>query len=413
MAPATGGSRCISSVIAFVLLLPMSTGGRAAVEAGQAQQRGRIALVVTSAPLYLVEDEKRVPLTIAPQGTVLTLLGQCTDWCKVRWQDSQWGMRTGYVKLKDVSVDAAFTVARSAAAPDAASGVHRPPLAPPVLQPLKATPIAARAGRLPAAATHDLAAMLGAAKPAPPPPSSPQRAPSPAPAAAAASPPPAAAAAAPAFSSSVAVIARMPAPPPPVAALTDREKSNALRRGATLYGGMSGVQLVGSLQNFMNALGALSNPHARRDGEIGFTLRVYSPKTWLEQLASDAAAENRLFASADVTEEMVEPVLRVIVYPDTPTPLTRAGAAAGSPVRRVVMRDKGEQMVLEPVAQETFATPAATGEAYQGVIAKFPLSGVRELRQRFGNDEILIVVNGPGQGETAFAVTRKQFDDLE
>jgi hypothetical protein len=137
--------------------------------------------------------------------------------------------------------------------------------------------------------------------------------------------------------------------------------------------------------------------------------------TWVEQLAANAAKEYRPFTISDITEEMLEPVLRVIVHPDTPTSLTAAGMSGTSSVEHVVLRDENKRMVVQPTSKEPFtdtASSALRDMAYQGIVAKFPLDALRELRGPKGDQEFLIVVVGAGAKEKAFKVKEKHFERL-
>ena len=51
--------------------------------------------------------------------------------------------------------------------------------------------------------------------------------------------------------------------------------------------------------------------------------------------------------------------------------------------------------------------------AFQGIIAKFPLDAVRELRGAKGDKEFLIVVVGAGTKEKEFRVKEKHFERLQ
>jgi hypothetical protein len=182
-----------------------------------------------------------------------------------------------------------------------------------------------------------------------------------------------------------------------------------------MKGRLSGLSLVDSGRAWSNALVASANRYATTAG-TGFSLRVYTPKTWVEQLASNAAKEYRPFTISDITEEMLEPVLRVVVYPDKPTYLSGAGMAGSSSAEHVVLRDENKRLVVQPISKEPFtdtASSAMRDMAFQGIIAKFPLDAVRELRGAKGDKEFLIVVVGAGTKEKEFRVKEKHFERLQ
>ena len=152
---------------------------------------------------------------------------------------------------------------------------------------------------------------------------------------------------------------------------------------------------------------------ATNPGNNGFSLRVYTPMTWVEQLASNAAKEYRPFVIGDINEEMLEPVVRVIVYPDKPTHLV--GGARSSSAEHVVLRDESKRLVVQPISKEPFtekASSALRDMEYQGVVAKFPIDSLRELRGPKGDKEFLIVVVGQGTKEKEFRVKQKHFERL-
>ncbi len=87
--------------------------------------------------------------------------------------------------------------------------------------------------------------------------------------------------------------------------LSEQDKADAIRIGVKAKGKLTGLSLTDAGRAFGNALVAMSNPYVPTGG-TGFSLRVYTPKTWVEQLASNAAKEYRPFTIADITEEMMD-----------------------------------------------------------------------------------------------------------
>jgi hypothetical protein len=203
--------------------------------------------------------------------------------------------------------------------------------------------------------------------------------------------------------------------------LTDQDKADAVQFGVKAKGKLTGLLLQDSGQGWANALNAMNtglNGYRNQSDtstNTGFSVRVYTPKTWVEQLASNAAKEYRPFVVADITEEMLEPVLRVVVYPDKPRHLTGSGMSGTSSVEHVVLRDENKRLVVQPISKESFSDTASSAlrdMTYEGIIAKFPLDAVRELRGAKGDKEFLIVVVGAGTKEKEFKVKEKHFDRL-
>lgn len=196
--------------------------------------------------------------------------------------------------------------------------------------------------------------------------------------------------------------------------LTDSDIADAIRLGQREKGKLTGLSLTDVGRGWVNALILAGNRYADTAG-TGFSLRVYTPLTWIQQQASNAAKEYRPFALSDVTQEMLEPVLRVIVYPDKPTKLTAGGMSMSSSVQHIVARDADKRMVLQPLSKEPFtdvASSALRDMAYQGIITKFPLEGIADLRGPSANREFLLVIIGEGTQEKVFTVKEKHFISL-
>lgn len=358
-----------------------------------ASRAGDSVAVLSNSPIYLLPDENREPLRIAKLGSILRVKERSGDWLNVEFQDPQFGRRTGYIQARSVrAIESTADAPPAPSVPNAAPVIARAP---------EPAPLARSA-----TAATPMPKALPAPVSAPPPPT-----PVPAPTEPAARPTPI----------PVPAPTHEPAPLPdadrraPV--LSDREIADAIRIGTRLKGGLSGLRLLDSEQGFMNALAAASTPNYRApSGRTGFSLRVYTPKTWVEQLASNAAKEYRPFTAADVSDEMLEPVMRVIVYPDKPTYINGASMSIASSASHVVLRDERKNLVLQPLSKEPFTdvvSSALRDMAYQGLETKFPMSGVSQLRSATNDGEFLIVVIGEGTRERIFKVKQKHFSALE
>ena len=198
--------------------------------------------------------------------------------------------------------------------------------------------------------------------------------------------------------------------------LSDSDKAEAIQAGALLKGGLTGLVLLDSGQAWANAFSAINrNAYQLDTTNSGFSLRVYTPMAWVEQQASNAAKLSRPFTVSDITEEMLEPVLRVIVYPDRLTQLTASGMSDTSAVKHVVLRDENKQLVFQPISLEPFtgiASSAPRDLAYQGLVAKFPLDEVCQMRGPGLDKAFFIVVRVDGMKETEFKVKPRHFNRL-
>jgi hypothetical protein len=148
----------------------------------------------------------------------------------------------------------------------------------------------------------------------------------------------------------------------------------------------------------------------------GFRVHIYTPITWIRQLASDAAKEYRPFTIENVREEDRAPVLRVVVYPDTATTVSAAGVSGTSSVQHVVLRDKDKRIVVQPTLKEAFREEAKNAMGgnvqYDGVRVEFPLDGLHELRGAKGDGEFVLTVIGLERKEKNFDVKKKHFERM-
>jgi hypothetical protein len=86
-----------------------------------------------------------------------------------------------------------------------------------------------------------------------------------------------------------------------------------------------------------------------------------------------------------------------------------------SSAEHVVLRDENKRLVVQPISKEPFtdtASSALRDMAYEGILARFPLDAVRELRGAKAGNEFLIVVVGAGTTEKEFRVKEKHFERL-
>src|SRR5712691_8974944 len=63
------------------------------------------ALVLSPSPIFEQPDTSLEPLRVAKEGSALRLVEQSGEWCKVEFQDPQYGRRLGYIQTKFVQVN--------------------------------------------------------------------------------------------------------------------------------------------------------------------------------------------------------------------------------------------------------------------------------------------------------------------
>ena len=355
-------------VLAFALIATFSI---------HAQPRtGRVS---TSAPARLKPDARLQPLSTLPPGTPVTILKEEGGWYQITFHDQQWGQRTGYMRVEHV-------VTAAAPAPPLARIANEPAPRIESTEPVASTPESARAAvaAKPSAST----AVPNSAGESP------------------------TAAAGPASSDAPVLGASGLTAPRTPGRLDDRAVADSIAMGLKQRGRTQGLRLMDSAQQFMAAMGSTGGATASN----GFRVQVYTPLAWIRQLASDAAKEYRPFSAADLNDDSLAPVLRVIAFPDTPNTVTAKGMAGTSSVQHVVLRDEQRRIVIQPTFKEPFTEEVANamgGKAtFVGLQSQFPLDALRELRGAKGDREFFITVIGASNEEKNFRVKKKHFDDL-
>jgi hypothetical protein len=71
----------------------------------RAQDNEPTATTTENAPVFASANDRQQPLRVARQGSVLLLLEEQGDWCRVEYQDPELGLRTGYVQRKFVRIE--------------------------------------------------------------------------------------------------------------------------------------------------------------------------------------------------------------------------------------------------------------------------------------------------------------------
>ena len=146
--------------------------------------------------------------------------------------------------------------------------------------------------------------------------------------------------------------------------------------------------------------------------KTGLWIEVFTPLSWVTQMAAAATREYRKFTLANVTPELMEPIVRVIAHPDLPVYLTASGKVGTRSVQHVVMQDASRTITVQPVTTEPYDVPVKNAmgaeEVYAGLTALFPLDQVLALRAK---GEFYIVVVGT-HGEKRYKVKTKHFAQL-
>ena len=94
-------------------------GGESPTDLTPGQSSLSRAIVTIAAPIFAQPDASRVPLRIAKEGSVLLLVEQQGEWCRIQFQDPQYGLREGYIQSQFVRI-------APASSPQAAPSVQPP-----------------------------------------------------------------------------------------------------------------------------------------------------------------------------------------------------------------------------------------------------------------------------------------------
>jgi hypothetical protein len=318
-------------------------------------------VVVAAAPVRIMPDASRVPLAMLRPGTTLRVEEHEGDWYRVSFRDVRWGWRVGYVQAEHVGV-----APGPAKAPEV---LQKAEIARPVVEP-----------DVPAAERADATA---AAVPIAPPPS-------------ASVPTDAASSEHLASASHDTEISR-------------RAISESIAIGRRQHGRTQGLQLADSARQFPAAFGGVDGTGI--SPTTGLRLQVFTPLAWIRQLAGEARVENRKFSLDQLSDEAIEPVLRVIAYVSV---RSTAGLTGSGGVQDVVLRHPTTGVVVQPTFKAPFQSRAANGAptAFEGLLVKFPMDAVRELRAAAEDREFVITIVGSTRETRDFHVTKKDFDRL-
>jgi hypothetical protein len=100
------GTATLKIRVYVMFALAMGVSLPAAAQTGAvAQTRPGTATVAVDAPMFLLPDAARTPLTTIPAGTVVRVLGREGDWYQIIFRDQFLGDRTGYVQATSIRLD--------------------------------------------------------------------------------------------------------------------------------------------------------------------------------------------------------------------------------------------------------------------------------------------------------------------
>lgn len=192
-------------------------------------------------------------------------------------------------------------------------------------------------------------------------------------------------------------------------ALTAEQVQAAITRG--LKSKPSEIGLAFKITDFNNAKAFTRSAFKRfrsrglddSHGLEEFGLAVYTPLAWIERYAATAASQLRPFSSADVTDEMKRPVLRIFVKPNA---------------HHIVLRDLDKRSALQSLGEKRpFFEPIHFRPRLEKDIVgsiklfEFSLEEVRKLQVSGDGSFYIRVEITPGQFEE-FEVKKKHLEKL-
>lgn len=139
-----------------------------------------------------------------------------------------------------------------------------------------------------------------------------------------------------------------PVPPGPVLSahgpelLTDSEVTDAILKAR-----LNGRHRIGLMLNDVQT--SWASVLVPQGAVSGYTIFVYTPEQWIEQLAVNAKREILPFTADSATPEMRLRMLHVVAMPSTPEYLNGTGFALASSVHRIVITDTARNEIIQPM----------------------------------------------------------------
>jgi len=149
-------------------------------------------------------------------------------------------------------------------------------------------------------------------------------------------------------------------------------------------------------------------------GTEGFSIRIYSPETWIAMRAEEATRKYMRFTRENITPEDLAPLLRVTVYPDMPKNMKARGLADS--VKHAVVRDAGKTEAVQPINIEQFDESRSNlfgAEVKRaGAHVTFDLEEVMRLSAKDPKGEFLITIVGESESEKTFRIKERHLAKL-
>jgi hypothetical protein len=189
--------------------------------------------------------------------------------------------------------------------------------------------------------------------------------------------------------------------------LSDAQVAAAIAKATGKHHGAVGLTLNDVQASMLSAM-ACNTCHVS-----GYTVTIYTPEQWIEQLAINAKSEMISFSVTDVTPEMREPLLHVVALPSKADYINGAGLSEASSVHRVVLTDRTKTTIIQPVSNENGtveSNSALRSISYGTATSTFQMLDVDKVRGD-DNGEFYVVVVGDKENKY-FKVKTRMFKQL-
>lgn len=302
----------------------------------------QFASVARDTGVFLTPDQSRTPLVMLRKGTMVKVVRRDGDWVNVQFRDERFGYRAGFALASDL------VFSRGGDAEPAEPGSNGSPS-----DGAAAAPPAAEAPRRDATADPDPNAPLRAR------------------------------------TETVIVYATF----------SEEDIARAIEAGRLAPGRTHGVLVSDARQASLPAPGT---PASAAEFPGATRIELFTALQWIKQLASDAAREQRPFGVSDVPPDALEPVLRVVIYPEGQASTTSTINRGVAAIEHVVLRDESTRVVVQPLHTEIIEgrRMGALGNAVlvPGLRATFHLNDIYDLRGADGaRDFFVTVVDSAGR----------------
>ena len=144
------------------------------------------------------------------------------------------------------------------------------------------------------------------------------------------------------------------------------------------------------------------------DGLLAYQLQVYTPTTWIQRQALNAAFKYEPYTPSD---DDLRPVLRVIVTPRAPE-----GMYSCPLVNRVILQDTKKTNTAQPLTAVGSATVYQNAFGAQTICTRqyseFALADLAQLRGSSDDGFVIKILQNQSGSEMSYEVKKKHFERI-